>query len=119
MNQKIKNVLFLSAIAGLLMAVIASVFATPLFLLLGGFTSATGIELEVMIFALVWLLGAAIFAIVGIVLVSIPRSWGIILAIGLLLVGLLLFQPELDIAAVLGLLVVFMPRDRRLLGAHR
>lgn len=104
-----------SAIGALLLAVLTVLFPAALILLA---FSAMGNVLAgligmTIVFVLAFLLYFVVLYGIGWVFSKIPRSWGVILAILLIALGILFLQPELDVVGLFGFLFAFYSRGKR------
>ncbi len=96
----------LASIGALLLAVLTVLFPTVLLLGLAGVSldSVSGIALTTMLFLIGFVIYFAILYVLGWIVSRIPRNVAYVLAVLLIVVGVLLLAPEVDVIGLFTLL---------------
>ncbi|HEV2120573.1 MAG TPA: hypothetical protein VGS11_10805 [Candidatus Bathyarchaeia archaeon] len=99
-----KTIAAYSAIGALLISVLTLIFPAALLILL---TGPIGLALTVLLFLVSFVVNFAILFAIGWIVIKIPKNVAIALGIVLLVVGIVLLQPEVDVIALFELFFIF------------
>jgi len=107
----VRRIATLSAAASFLFAVLVTILPGLFLVAFGG---VSGLVATIMLFGFAFVGTFVVLFILGYIVSVIPKSWGVILGLGILAIGLVLFQPELDFVGLVTILFVFYGRYRAL-----
>lgn len=106
MRKQIETLLGISAILAFLATVLMLLFPGALILLILG--PGPGLVALAILFVVSFIVIFIVIAAIGWIAMKIPRSWLIIGGVLILLVGIILFQPEIDIVGLAAIIFGFL-----------